>query len=301
MAFGGICVDLFCKFNMQILSSVMKQLSFAVLLSGILMSGFAQDAPWDTTQVDSKTFFAFDAVAAGLELEADSALDKVYNRTVWDSIMRMECTDRVAMYPVMEGFTCGVSSVSYNGHSYGTVEIGDQCFFSENLLTTKFNDGADIAEVTDGTSWIGLSSAAYCKYDNDAANTADYGLLYNWFVVESDKICPSGWHVPTETEWATFTATVGGATEAGADAIKVTSTNSPSWDGNNSTGFSVVPAGQRQGTDGTFKFQGSRAAFWSTTASSGGSYQIRRVAETLENTDNDAKFGLGIRCLLDSE
>lgn len=279
----------------------MKKFGFAIVLFGVLVSGFAQDAPWDTTQVDSKTFFAFNSVAAGLELDADSALNKVYNRTVWDSIMRMDCTDRVAMYPVMEGFTCGVSSVSYNGHSYGTVEIGSQCFFSENLQTTKFNDGADITEVTDGTAWIGLSTAAYCKYNNDAANISDYGLLYNWFVVESDKICPSGWHVPSETEWATFTTTVGGATETGADAIKVTASDSPSWDGNNSTGFSVVPAGQRQGTDGTFKFQGSRAAFWSTTASSGGSYQIRRVAETLENTDNHGKFGLGIRCLQDAE
>lgn len=279
----------------------MKRIGIAVLLFGMLASGIAQDAPWDTTYVDSKTFFAFNSVAAGLELEADSALNKVYNRTVWDSIMRMDCGDGVAMYPVMQGFTCGVSSVSYNGHSYGTVQVGDQCFFSENLQTTKFNDGTDITEVTDGTDWIGLSTAAYCNYNNDAANTSGYGLLYNWYVVESANICPAGWHVPSETEWATFTTTVGGATEAGADAIKVTASDSPAWDGNNSTGFSVVPAGQRQGTDGTFRFQGSRAAFWSTTASSGGSYQIRRVAETLENTDNDAKFGLGIRCLQDAE
>lgn len=279
----------------------MKQFGLALVISGILASGFAQDAPWDTTQVDSKTFVAFNPVAAGLELDVDSVLNKVYSRTLWDSIVRVECTGRVAMYPSREGFACGVSSVSYNGHSYGTIEIGNQCFFSENLQTTKYNDGTDIAEVTDATAWFGLSTAAYCKYNNDAANISDYGLLYNWYVVESDKICPSGWHVPSETEWDLFTTTVGGETEAGADAIKVTASDSPSWDGTNTTGFSVVPAGQRQGTDGTFKFQGSRAAFWSNTASSGGSYQIRRVAATLENTDNHAKFGLGIRCLQDTE
>lgn len=264
-------------------------------------SSWGQDAPWDTTAVDDKVLIRFNAVVAGMTLDEATSEDKIYLRTLWDSLSQATFDDKVYLSPVREGFNCGTSKVSYNGHDYSTVEIGDQCFFAENLRTTSYNDGSSITQVTDGTAWTSLSTAAYCTYNNDASNVADYGILYNWYVVESAKICPTGWHVPSETEWATFTTTVGGANATGAEAIKVTSTDTPDWDGNNSTGFTVVPSGQRQGTDGTFKFLDSRAAFWSTTASSGGSYQIRRVAATLENTDNDAKFGLSIRCLQDSE
>ena len=68
-----------------------------------------------------------------------------------------------------------------DGHSYGVVEIGDQCWFAENLRTTDYADGSAIPEVTDDATWSGLSSGARSDYDNDASNVATYGRMYNWY------------------------------------------------------------------------------------------------------------------------
>lgn len=269
-----------------------------VFLAGAL-SANAQ-SPWDTTSVDDKVLIRFNAAVAGITIDEASADEKLFLRALWDSIVEATADDKLYRRGYRSAFTCGSSTVSYNGYTYGTVAVGDQCFFKENLRTTQFSDGSSISEVTDGTAWSGLSTPAYCKFGNDDAKASKYGLLYNWWVVENDNVCPSGWHVPTETEWATFTTTLGGATAESATKLKVTATDDPAWDGDNSSKFSVVPGGQRQ-DGGNFLFEGSRAAFWSTTPSSGGSAQIRRVAGTLENTDNDYNFGLSIRCLQDSE
>ncbi|MDA9864470.1 fibrobacter succinogenes major paralogous domain-containing protein, partial [Flavobacteriales bacterium] len=96
--------------------------------------------------------------------------------------------------------TC--ASPSMDGHSYGVVEIGDQCWFAENLRTTVYADGAAIPEVTDNIAWAGLSTGARCDYDNNASNVATYGRMYNWYAVDDARgLCPSGWHVPTDGEW----------------------------------------------------------------------------------------------------
>lgn len=278
----------------------MKNLCFLIgaLLTGIVHS--QAQSPWDTTAVDSKVLIRFNAAVAGITIDEASSEDKIYLRALWDSIVEASADDKLYMRGFRSAFTCGSSTVTYDGYTYGTVAIGDQCFFKQNLRTTQFTDGSSISEVTDGTAWSGLATPAYCKYDNDASNGSKYGLLYNWWVVENDNICPSGWHVPSETEWATFTTTLGGATTESATKLKAKATDTPPWDGDNSSKFSVVPGGQRQDA-GNFLFEGARAAFWSTTPSSGGSAQIRRVATTLESTDNDYNFGLAIRCLQDAD
>ena len=89
-----------------------------------------------------------------------------------------------------------------DGYTYSVVEIGDQCWFSENLRSTVYADGTSIPEVTADGTWTGLSSGARCDYDHNASNVATYGRLYNWYAVNSGSgLCPSGWHVPTDGEW----------------------------------------------------------------------------------------------------
>jgi len=36
-------------------------------------------------------------------------------------------------------------------------------------------------------------------YDDDPSNCGRYGRLYNWETAMS--VCPSGWHLPSETDW----------------------------------------------------------------------------------------------------
>ena len=138
---------------------------------------------------------------------------------------------------------CGVP-VTYDGHSYATVEIGNQCWFAENLRTTVYADGSPIPEVTGNSAWAGLSTGARCDYVNYASNVATYGRLYNWYAVNTGNLCPSGWHVPTDLEYTTLTDFLGGASVAGG-AMKSSASDSPSWDGTNTSGFSGLAGGYR--------------------------------------------------------
>jgi len=102
-----------------------------------------------------------------------------------------------------------------DGNEYNTVVIGTQIWMKENLKTTKYNDATLITYITDTSDWI-TASEAYCWYANDSATCkATYGALYNWYAVDPSSngnrnICPTGWHVPTDGEWATLTIFLGG-------------------------------------------------------------------------------------------
>ena len=88
-----------------------------------------------------------------------------------------------------------------DGNVYKTVKIGDHIWMAENLKTTKYNDGTPIANVTNTSTWSNLSSGAYCWYDNNATYQYKYGALYNWFSVNTGKLAPKGWHVPSKVEF----------------------------------------------------------------------------------------------------
>src|SRR5690606_36355493 len=86
-----------------------------------------------------------------------------------------------------------------DGNEYTSIAIGSQVWMVENLKTTKFNDGTDIPEVTDGGQWTTLTTGAYCWCNNDAPTyKTPYGAYYNWWSVSTGKLCPTGWHVPTD-------------------------------------------------------------------------------------------------------
>ena len=110
----------------------------------------------------------------------------------------------------------GGTVTDIDGNVYHTVTIGTQTWMVENLKTTKYNDGTAIPLVTDSTAWLNLTTPGYCWYNNDAATYKNtYGALYNWFTVNTSKLAPSGWHVPTDAEWTTLITYLGGETVAG--------------------------------------------------------------------------------------
>jgi len=110
----------------------------------------------------------------------------------------------------------GTGNLSYNGYNYKTVKIGSQWWFAENLQTTQYNDGTSISNVTDWFAWRTLTTDAYCWYNNDAATYRNlYGALYNWYAVKTGKLCPSGWHVPSNDEWTILSDYLGGGNVAG--------------------------------------------------------------------------------------
>jgi uncharacterized protein (TIGR02145 family) len=179
-----------------------------------------------------------------------------------------------------------------DGNKYNTVKIGNQVWMVENLKTTKYNDGSAIPNIIDFNQWGSLTFGAYCNYDNVESNAATYGRLYNWYAVNTGKLAPTGWHVPTSEEWITlknYVAANLGISDSVAKALaSTTNWASSSKEGaigndltkNNSTGFTALPGGYRRnyghgiGKDGdiwytgTFVNIGEVGYWWSSTEGS---------------------------------
>lgn len=150
---------------------------------------------------------------------------------------------------------------------YHTVTIGTQVWMVENLKTTKYNDGTAIPNVTDSTAWSGLSTPAYCWYNNDSiTNKTTYGALYNLYTVNTGKLCPTGWHVPTDAEWTTLTTYLGGESVAGGKLKETGTTHwlSPNTGAINESDFTALPGGYRY-YSGIFNYVGKYGYWWSST------------------------------------
>ena len=199
-------------------------------------------------------------------------------------------------------FTCGTSTVTFDGHDYSTVEIGAQCWFAENLRSTQYADGSSIAEVTDNSVWISTNDGARAAYNNDASNVTTYGYLYNWYAVDnSSGLCPTDWHVPTDEEWTALTTELGGESVAGGK-MKSSSTDSPSWNGNNSNGFSALPGGLRYDSNGYFNNEGSSGYWWSASPDGTSDAWYRRLGyayDSVAQSSYGQRGGFSVRCLRD--
>lgn len=158
------------------------------------------------------------------------------------------------------------SMMDVDGNSYVTVKIGDQWWMAENLKVTSYRNGDPIPELADTADWLWATGGGYCHLDNNSANTATYGLLYNGFTVDDVRnLAPAGWHVPSDSEWQVLEDFLG-ASNAGAKT-KTTGTtlwNSPNLGATNESGFSALPAGVRPPA-GIYTNRGEIAFFWSTT------------------------------------
>ena len=221
-------------------------------------------------------------------------------------------------YTVWCELPCG-NTVSYDGVTYNTVQIGNQCWFKENLRTTKYNDGTSITNVTDNATWTSTTSGAYCCYSNNTSNCTTYGALYNWYAVNTGKLCPSGWHVPSDAEWTTLTNYLSANSTywCGSNSSNIAKSlaSTTSWNSstttcavgnnlsaNNSTGFSALPGGYRYFSDGSFDNLSYYGYWWSSTENAGSNawrrylyYYYANVARSLSDKGN----GFSVRCLRD--
>lgn len=190
-----------------------------------------------------------------------------------------------------------------DGNTYVTVNIGKQVWIGENLKTTRFNDGKPVPLVTDEEKWKALKTPAYCWYNNDEKNKDISGALYNWYTVTTGKICPQGWHVPTEAEWADLATFLGDVNSAG-DKLKEPGT--VHWKNylskaTNDYDFTARPGGMRYYT-GTFpeEIGGSFAIWWSATGYSATEAIMRGLHDRSSRFFNgfeDFRSGYSLRCL----
>ncbi|MFC2121660.1 FISUMP domain-containing protein, partial [Bacteroidota bacterium] len=191
-----------------------------------------------------------------------------------------------------------------DGNIYSTVTIGSQIWMGQNLKTTKYNDDTPIPLVTDGTTWGSLNSPAYCWYDNNISFKNPYGALYNWHVLDADKLCPTGWHIPTYDEWNILTDFLGGIEIAGGK-MKEVGTNHwlpPNVGATNSSGFKALPGGGRD-SFGSFLLFGTSGFWWSLTETISTDAWIRDLSTDFGSvgwaSNFNKKYGYSVRCLRD--
>jgi len=141
-----------------------------------------------------------------------------------------------------------------DGNEYKTIQIGSQTWMAENLKTIKYNDNSNIPLVFDDNTWEILNSPGYCWYNNDSSTyKVQFGALYNWYAVNTGKLCPTGWHIPNITEWTTLVNFLGGP---GTAIGKLKEQGTAHWivsntDATNLSGFTALPSGYRY-FDGPF-------------------------------------------------
>ena len=188
------------------------------------------------------------------------------------------------------------------GNVYHTVTIGSQVWMVENLKVSKYTDGTAIPLVTDNTAWGNLTTAGYCWYNNDAANKNIYGSLYNWYTINTFKLCPNGWHVPSVDDWATLTSFIAG-THAAGGKLKETGTThwqSPNTAATDEYSFKALPGGWRDNNGGAFNLIGQDGYWWSTTyLSDPDMLYISYGSDQVTVTSRDFRAGLSIRCVKD--
>jgi uncharacterized protein (TIGR02145 family) len=190
---------------------------------------------------------------------------------------------------------------------YHAITIGAQIWMAENLKVTSYNDGTDIPLVSEYWAWAYSTTPGYCWYNNEIVNNNPYGAMYNWYAVSTGKLCPEGWHVPSDNEWTVLTNYLGGLSVA-AGKLKETGVshwNSPNSDATNESKFTAVPGGYRRFSDGSFFSIRDNASYWSSTSDTSPDAWSRAI--TLYGTtdvriiSNDKSYGISIRCIKDKD
>lgn len=190
-----------------------------------------------------------------------------------------------------------------DGNNYEIIKIGNQWWMAENLKTARYADGTIIPLVEDNTDWINTNTGAMCYYNNDPTYKAIYGGIYNWYcTISSHKLCPSGWHVPSDAEWEVLIRTLG-PSDAG---YKLKEAGDAHWtSGNvadNSSGFTALPGGSRHYADGQFNYLQTNGYWWSSTDSATIKAFNRNLWYGERGVSRDClnqKNGFNIRCIQD--
>ena len=210
-----------------------------------------------------------------------------------------------------------------DGNVYDTVTIGTQTWMKENLKAIHFNNGDPIPNKTDNTEWSNLTTSAYCYYENSTINGGIYGGLYNFYAVsDSRNLCPSGWHIPTDSEWKTLEMYLG-MNQSQADGIGLRGTNEggklkeigdTGWPNpelyhwhfdvgaTNETGFTALPGSYRHFTGVFGGGGGYDGLWWSSSESSTENAWKRELwydsSKIIRNYESK-KEGVSIRCVRD--
>ena len=202
-------------------------------------------------------------------------------------------------------WSCG-DPLEYQGYDYETVQIGEQCWFAENLRGQNYRNGDELVSGLMNSEWTATNSGA-------SAQNGEGEALYNWFAVNDSRgICPVGWSVPADTDWAMLESIAGVAQEeiytsgfrgsASEAGNKLKAQDQWTGEGLDTYGFRATPSGFRSSSDGLLQHVGDLGFFWTSTELDG--LSISRSLEDdpgIRRVSDNRHFGFSVRCIQNLE
>jgi uncharacterized protein (TIGR02145 family) len=190
----------------------------------------------------------------------------------------------------------GIFTDGRDRHVYGYKIYGTQTWMTENLAFLPAVSPPDVGIETGPCYYVYGYAGRDVAEARSGNNFAAYGVLYNWNAALD--CCPKGWHLPSDTEWKVF------ENYLGADAgfrMKSTFGWTNHGNGNNTSGFNVLPAGIRQESTG-FTGMGNMTQLWSASVLIGHGAWTRVMAyddNLVSRFSGNLKFGYSVRCIKD--
>lgn len=210
------------------------------------------------------------------------------------------------------------------GNDYRVFQFGSQVWMIQNLNTSSLNNGEPIIQAQSVDEWMNAwesEQPAWAYYDGDTDLGDAYGKLYNTFAANNSKLCPEGWHIPSDEEWMILEMFLG---MSEADAVlfnyrdpnvaenmmsyRISPQEHPRWDAvspnSNKSGFSAIPGGYRVGIanpeygqtqEGEFMKLEVEAPIWATDNSARAFVNNRGIYRGRD----PGGFGFACRCIKD--
>lgn len=204
-------------------------------------------------------------------------------------------------------FTTPAMITDIDDNVYETVILGDQVWMAENLRTIHYLNGDPIDSTDPATLDISVEDTPEYQwsYDGDDANTQIYGQLYTYYTIsDTRKVCPAGWHVPSDSEWTLLESTLGGYDIAGS---KLKESGNDHWvspyntDATNESLYTALPGGYRN-NNGEFSHTENYGYWWTSTESSDLNTWVRSLyvqSSQITREDFSKKNGVSVRCIKD--
>ena len=293
-----------------------------VAVSDVLMSVASYDNGFQAQSIMVDTLSLEEAIEILLQRQAQNQQELIQG--ISSALSDVEGFD-----PCPLQWSCGCP-LTYQGYEYATVQIGEQCWFAENLRSETYANGDAITTNLGNDEWASTLEGAMSVYGeavddscltsaenldscNPLETLAAWGRLYNAYAVEDSRgLCPVGWQVPSDEVWLSLEMTLGMSEEVantfgfrGSDQglqLKANSGWNNNGSGANTTGFSGVPGGGRY--DGEWIWGGHNGSFWTSTSVASTQARTRGLDSEMNGIyrgNTPKHFGVSIRCIQDSE
>jgi uncharacterized protein (TIGR02145 family) len=274
--------------------------------AGVLESGIVFGKNTNPTLNDSKISSSYSTGANGsaIIIAGLEAATKYYARFYATNIFGTGYGPQIEFTTKQNGLNPDATygSVSdIDGNTYATISIGSQTWMAENLKASHYANGDEIPNKQDALAWSGTTSGAFSVYDNKPNINLAYGKLYNWYAVSDSRgLCPSGWHIPSDSEWIILRDYLGGEAVAGGK-MKTGFWYPPNTNSNNESLFSGLPGGYRF-NNGTYYLIDYYGAWWSATdvlTTNAWSSTLYYNNESMLMYDYNKNLGFSVRCIRD--